>query len=187
MYIALETLLEDYLAKNGLDESMRRDILFTDNISRAYLMLWTASRYAGSRDLAYDFIEKVCKIMNINVNALVSRGLLMKPSKSNNHYSLLIGNECYDAVKGKVDILTTMNVGRAIHILRLISELERKEDFVKAAQNIKSRIPLSKSVTATALFLLRTATLEELKLVGIQNDSIKRFAENVLLTLYKEL
>jgi hypothetical protein len=90
-------------------------------------------------------------------------------------------------VKGKVDILTTMNVGRAIHILRLISELERKEDFVKAAQNIRSRIPLSKSVTATALFLLRTATLEELKLVGIQNDSIKRFAENVLLTLYKEL
>jgi hypothetical protein len=185
MYIALETLLEDYLAKSGLGENMRADIMLIDKISRAYLMLWTSSRYAGSRDLAYDFIEKVCKIMNISVDALVGRGLLKKPSKSNNYYSLLFGNECYDAVKGKVDILTTTNVGRAIHVLRLIGEMERKEDATKVAQNIMSRIPLSRSVTATALFLLRTATLEELRLVEIQNDIIKRFAENVLLTLYK--
>ena len=185
MYIALETLLEDYLAKSGLSENMRADIMLIDKISRAYLMLWTSSRYAGSRDLAYDFIEKVCKIMNISVDALVGRGLLKKPSKSNNYYSLLFGNECYDAVKGKVDILTTTNVGRAIHVLRLIGEMERKEDATKVAQNIMSRIPLSRSVTATALFLLRTATLEELRLVEIQNDIIKRFAENVLLTLYK--
>jgi len=187
MYIALEALLEDYLAKNGLDEGMRRDMLLIDNISRAYLMLWTASRYAGTRDLAYDFVEKVCKIMNINISTLVDRGLLKKPSKSANYYSLAFGDECYKAAKGGVVTVTSTNVGKAIHTLKLIGELERKEDVIKAAQSIASRIPLSRSVAATALFLLRTATLEELKLVGIQSDIIKGFAENVLLTLYKGL
>jgi adenine-specific DNA methylase len=187
MYIALEALLEDYLAKNGLDEDMRRDMLFIDNISRAYLMLWTASRYAGTRDLAYDFVEKVCKIMNIDTSTLVNRGLLKKPSKSANYYSLAFGDECYKAAKGGVVTVTLTNVGKAIHTLKLIGELERKEDVIKAAQSIASRIPLSRSVVATALFLLRTATLEELKLVGIQSDIIKGFAENVLLTLYKGL
>jgi len=187
MYIALEALLEDYLAKNCFDESMRRDILLTDSISRVYLMLWTASRYAETRDLAYDFIEKVCKIMNIDINVLASRGLLMKPSRSGGNHRLLFGSECYDAVRNKAEVLVITNAGRAIHVLRLIGEMERKEDATKAAQSIASRIPLSRSVIVTALYLLRTATPEELRLVGIQNDIIKRFAENVLLTLYKGL
>jgi putative DNA methylase len=192
MYIALETLLEDYLAKNGLDEGMRRDMLLIDkllidNISRAYLMLWTASRYAETRDLAYDFVEKVCKIMNININDLAYKGLLKKPSRSGGNYRLLFGNECYDAVKNRVEVLVTTNAGRAIHTLRLIGEMERKDDVSKTAQSIASRLPLSRSVIVTALYLLRTATPEELKLVGIENDIIKKFAENVLLQLYKGL
>jgi adenine-specific DNA methylase len=187
MYIALEALLEDYLAKNGLDESMRRDALFTDNISRVYLMLWTASRYAETRDLAYDFIEKVCKIMNIDIDALTKRGLLRGPLRSGGHRRLLFGSECYGAVRNKMEVLVATNVGKAIHVLKLIGEMERKEDATKAAQNIASRIPLSRSVIVAALYLLRTATREELKLIEIQNDIIKRFAENVLLTLYKGL
>jgi adenine-specific DNA methylase len=187
MYIALEALLEDYLAKNGLDENIRRDMLFTDNISKAYLMLWTATRYAETRDLAYDFVEKVCKIMNININDLAYKGLLKKPSRSGSNYRLLFGSECYDVVKNRVEVLVTTNAGRAIHALRLIGEMERKEDVSKTVQSIASRLPLSRSVIVTALYLLRTATPEELKLVGIQNDIIKKFAENVLLTLYKGL
>jgi hypothetical protein len=150
-------------------------------------MLWTASRYAETRDLAYDFIEKVCKILNIDIDVLASRGLLRKLSRSGGHHRLLFGGECYDAVRNKAEVLVTTNAGRAIHVLRLIGEMERKEDATKAAQSIASRIPLSRSVIVTALYLLRTATPEELRLVGVQNDIIKRFAENVLLTLYKGL
>jgi len=70
-YLSLEALLEDYMEEVAkLDDMMKRDIFNVDKNSKAYLLLWIATRYTGERELAYDFVEKVCKTLNVNCRIL---------------------------------------------------------------------------------------------------------------------
>jgi putative DNA methylase len=182
IYLSLETLLEDYIGEVvKLDERMKRDILTVDNYTKAYLILWTATRYAGERELVYDFVEKVCKTLNVERANLVHFGLMQ--SEKSSKYKLLFGSEVYEAVKGRLERLTKTVAGQAIHVLRLIGE-QPKDDVAKVVKAVFSTIPVGRNTAVTALFLLRTATDEELKLVNLSRMS-KDFAESVLMKLYQ--
>jgi putative DNA methylase len=183
MYLGLEALLEDYLKKNGLSEEMIRNVLGVDAPSKAYLILWTATRYAESRELAYDFVEKVCKITGANVQVLVYSGLLVRPQRSGQPYRLPFGSECYEAVRNEVNRLVRTTAGQAIHLLRLIGE-QPKDDILRAIRGVLSAMPVSRSVAATALFLLRTARDEELQLVRLSSIA-REFADNMLIRIYQ--
>ena len=100
-------------------------------------------------------------------------------------YRVLFGDEVYDAVKGRLERLTETAVGRAIQVLRLIGE-QPKDDVTRVARALSSKIPTSRSDIAMALFLLRTASEDELELVKLSRIS-KEFAENVLIKLYQEV
>jgi adenine-specific DNA methylase len=181
-YLSLEFLLEDYMGEVAkLDERMKRDILVADNYTKAYLLMWTATRYAGERDLAYDFVEKVCKTLNVDHRNLTYFGLIRKEKSST--YRILFGSEAYDAVGGRLERLTKTTAGRAIHVLRLIGE-QPKDDVVRVARVVFSTIPTSRGDVTTALFLLRTARKDELELVNLSEVS-KEFAEGVLIKLYQ--
>jgi putative DNA methylase len=182
MYLGLEALLEDYLKKNGLSEEMIRNVLGVDATSKAYLILWTATRYAESRELAYDFVEKVCKITGVNIQVLAYSGLLVRPQRSGQPYRLPFGSECYEAVRNEIDKLVRTTAGQAVHLLRLIGE-QPKDDISKAIRGVLSTIPVSRSVVATALFLLRTARDEELQLVRLPSIA-REFADNMLVRIY---
>jgi putative DNA methylase len=130
-------------------------------------VFWTATRYAGSRELAYDFVEKICKILNVSHQALVNFGLLGRSTRSSSKtYKVLFGSECYDAVNRRINVLIRTPAGQAIHLLRLIGE-QPKEDVSKAVKGVISSMPVSRRVAAIALFLLRTARSDELRLVGL--------------------
>ncbi|MCQ4448660.1 MAG: hypothetical protein NO076_05385 [Sulfolobales archaeon] len=184
-YLSLEALLEDYMEEAAkLDERMKRDILNVDNNSKAYLLLWIATRYTGGRELAYDFVEKVCKTLNVNHQYLTKYyGLLNQEKSKSSTYRVLFGGEVYDAVKGRLERLAETAVGRAIQVLRLIGE-QPKDDVTRVARALSSKIPTSRSDIAMALFLLRTASEDELELVKLPGIS-KDFAENVLIKLYQ--
>jgi len=185
IYIASETLLEEYLAKIGLDERMRGDVLSADVYTKAYLILWTATRYLGERELAYDFVEKICKILNVKLENLVAYGLTVRSARTSRgrQYRLLFGDECYRALEGRHERLIKTTAGQAIHILRLIGE-QPKEDISRVVKSVLSAMPISRSVTTTALFLLRTANDEELGLVRLSR-TVKGFVESVLVKLYQ--
>jgi adenine-specific DNA methylase len=184
-YLSLEALLEDYMEEAAkLDDRMKRDILNVDNNSKAYLLLWIATRYTGERELAYDFVEKVCKTLNVNHQYLAKYyGLINQEKSESSTYRVLFGGEVYDAVKGRLERLTATAVGRAIQVLRLIGE-QPKDDVTRVARALSSKIPTSRSDIAMALFLLRTASEDELELVKLSRIS-KDFAENVLIKLYQ--
>jgi hypothetical protein len=180
-YLSLEALLEDYIAEVvKLDERMKRDLLTVDNHTKVYLILWTATRYTGKRELAYDFVEKVCKTLNVERANLIQFGFVQ--SEKSSRYKLLFGSEVYEAVKGRLERLTKTVAGQAIHVLRLIGE-QPKDDVVKVAKSVFSAIPIGRNTAITALFLLRTATDEELRLVNLSRIS-REFAESVLMRLY---
>jgi putative DNA methylase len=183
MYLGLEALLEDYLKKNGLSEEMIRNVLGVDAPSKAYLILWTAARYAESRELAYDFVEKVCKITGVDVQVLAYSGLLVRPQRSGQPYRLPFGSECYGAVRNEVNRLVRTTAGQAIHLLRLIGE-QPKDDISRAIRGVLSTMPVSRSVAATALFLLRTARDEELQLARLSSIA-REFADNMLIRIYQ--
>jgi len=190
-YLSLEALLEDYMEEVAkLDDRMKRDVLNVDNNSKAYLLLWIATRYTGERELAYDFVEKVLQTLNVNRQFLTNNYGLVKQEKSESSkksksstYRVLFGSEVYDAVKGRLEMLTATAVGRAIQVLRLIGE-QPKDDVTRVARALSSKIPTSRSDIAMALFLLRTASEDELELVKLSRIS-KDFAENVLIKLYQ--
>ncbi|MFP3319302.1 MAG: DUF1156 domain-containing protein [Acidilobus sp.] len=191
-YLSLEALLEDYMEEAAkLDDRMKRDVLNVDNNSKAYLLLWIATRYTRERELAYDFVEKVLQTLNVNrpLNLTNYYGLVKqeksessKKSKSST-YRVLFGGEVYDAVKGRLERLAETAVGRAIQVLRLIGE-QPKDDVTRVARALSSKIPTNRSDIAMALFLLRTASEDELELVKLSRIS-KDFAENVLIKLYQ--
>jgi hypothetical protein len=182
IYLSLENLLEDYMGEVvKLDERMKRDILTVDNYTKAYLLMWTATRYTGERELAYDFVEKVCKTLNTERQNLTYFGLIRQEESS--RYKVLFGSEVYETVGGRLERLTKTVAGHAIHVLRLIGE-KPKDDVTKAARAVFSTVPTSRNVATTALFLLRTATEEELRLVNLSEIS-REFAESVLKKLYQ--
>ena len=182
IYLSLEVLLEDYMGEVvKLDERMKRDVLTVDNYTKAYLLMWTATRYTGERELAYDFVEKVCKTLNTERQNLTHFGLIRQEESS--RYKVLFGSEVYEAVGGRLERLTKTVAGHAIHVLRLIGE-KPKDDVTKVAKTVFSTIPTSRNVATTALFLLRTANEEELRLVNLSGIS-REFAESVLIKLYQ--
>ncbi|ACL10888.1 predicted DNA methylase containing a Zn-ribbon module [Desulfurococcus amylolyticus 1221n] len=184
VYLTSTILLEDSLKRAKLDERAVSEVLSTDSYTRAYLVLWTATRYAGSRELVYDFVEKICKILNVPHQALVNFGLLRKSARSSsNTYEVLFGSECYSAVGHRIELLTKTSAGRAIHLLRLIGGQPR-EDVSRAAKGVISSMPVSRGVAATALFLLHTARSSELELVGL-SELTREFADKVLVTIYR--
>jgi hypothetical protein len=185
IYVASESLLEEYLTRAGLNERMRRDVLNTDAYTKAYLILWTATRYLSEREIAYDFVEKICKIINVQLDELVIHGFVARPSKTSKakQYRLLFGDECYKALGGRHERLIKTTVGHAIHLLRLIGE-QPKDDISKVIKNVLSAMPVGRNTIATALFLLRTASDEELGLVKL-SKTVKGFVENALIKLYQ--
>jgi len=184
-YSSLEALLEDYMEEVAkLDDRMKRDVLNVDNNSKAYLLLWIATRYTRERELAYDFVEKVLQTLNVDRQMLTKYyGLINQEKSKSSTYRVLFGGEVYDAVKGRLERLTETAVGRAIQVLRLIGE-QPKDDVTRVARALSSKIPTSRSDIAMALFLLRTASEDELELVKLSRIS-KDFAENVLIKLYQ--
>jgi len=180
IYLASMVMLEDYLRKVGFDERATSEIFLTDSLTRVYLMLWTATRYTDSRNLAYDFVEKICKILGTERERLASFGLIRAGGDS---YEVLFGRECYDAVRNRVEILTRTDAGQAIHLLRFIGE-QPKEDVSRVVEKVKSSMPVSRRVALIALFLLRTARGEELRLVGL-SEFTRGFVDEVLLKLYR--
>jgi len=184
IYLASTALLENSLKNAKLDERAIREVITTDNYTRVYLILWTATRYTGSRELAYDFIEKTCKVLGTSHQMLVELGLLGRLEKSSSKtYRLLFGDECYDAVKRRVNVLTKTAAGQAVHLLKVVGE-QPKDDVFKAVKGVLTSMPVSRGVIATALFLLRTARGDELGLVGL-SEYTRSFADNVLIKLYQ--
>ncbi len=184
IYIGSTTILKEHLRKCMFSDREISEILLTDNFTRAYLIFWTATRYSDSRELAYDFIEKVCKILRISHQFLMNYGLIDRVSRgSRRAYKVLYGSECYSRVRNNVGTLVRTTAGLANHILRLIGEQE-KDDVSRVVNSIKLSIPISKASTLVALYLLRTSRNDELGLVGLSIYT-RDFAEEVLLELYR--
>jgi len=184
VYLASATMLEEQIKKASLDIQVMNEILTADKFTRAYLIFWTTTRYAESRELAYDLVEKICKILEVSHQVLVDFGLLGRASKSSpKTYRILFGSECYDVVKKRIDVLTKTVAGQAIHLLKLIGE-QPKDDVTKAMKGVLSLLPVSRRVVAVALFLLRTANSSELNLVGL-SELTREFADKVLIALYQ--
>jgi len=184
VYLASTTLLENHLKKAKLDDQAINEVLTTDNFTRAYLIFWTATRYTCSKELASDFVKKICQILNVRYQSLINFGLLKQPSKSSSKtYKILFGSKCYDAVNKRINVLIRTIAGQAIHLLRLIGE-QPKDDISRAVKGVVSSMPVSRRVAATALFLLRTARGDELRLVGL-SEFTREFADTVLMTLYR--
>jgi len=186
IYVGSLVMLEDYMKKLRLSDKMVKEVLFGDRFSQAYLLFWASSRLLGSRELSYDFVEKVCKITNIHHESLVNFGLLRRTRVGGMRtYRVLFGIECYNAVRNVVPVLLRTNAGQAIHLLRFISEHSR-EDPKRVAKEIKKSLRVSCSAISIATFLLRSAQEDELQLIGA-SDLIRGFIEDVLKALYSEV
>jgi len=179
IYIGSSTMLEDTFKKAKLEDAVR-DILSSDNLTQAYLIFWVTTRFSDSNEIPYDFMEKICKILKINYNQLSYVGLLAQTQKS---YKILFGKECYDAIKGRIPALTKTVAGQAIHLLKMIGELP-KDDVKKIVKEVLNVMPVSHSVAATALFLLRTAKSNELNLVGL-SELTRDVVDKALELLYR--
>ncbi|MHA1664977.1 MAG: hypothetical protein ACTSVW_04015 [Candidatus Njordarchaeales archaeon] len=167
IYLGSSLILKDIMKKAKLDDATITDILSSDNLTRAYLIFWSATRFTQFRELTYDFVEKICKMVNVDYSALINFGLLARVKKGSlKVYKVLFGRECYNAVNRRISILTRYSAGQAIHLLKLISEQPR-DDVERVAKKVISVIPISRVSAAISQFLLRTARDDELSLVDV--------------------
>jgi len=184
LYLGASKVLEDELIKAGLSEEEMKLIVGSDDITRAYLVLWLSTRYLET-DMPcvdYDFTEKICKVLETRVDTLKSYGLIKKAGS--NLYQVLFGREVVDAVGGKIELLDRTAVGSALSLLKLIVDSPIKDDEERCARDVLKSRPVSKQVVATAIFLLRTAKEHELR-KGSITPITKPYVEKVLKVLFE--
>jgi hypothetical protein len=116
------------------------------------------------------------------VKSLETFGLLKKIEK--NAYSVLFGQDVFEALKGRLELLDRTIAGEAIHLIKRIVDSPIKDDEERCARDVISVKPVSRQVIATATFLLRTARDDELKRASIHPQYTKPYIERVLKALY---
>jgi adenine-specific DNA methylase len=184
LYLGASKVLEEELLKAGLSEEEIKLIIGADDITKAYLVFWLSTRYyaEGIKPfIDYDFAEKICKVLGIRISEMDTYGLVKK--LQNNAYTVLFGGEMFEAVKNRLEFLDRTIAGQAMHLLKFIVESPIRDDEERCAKDVISRKTFSKQAIATATFLLRTATKEELEGASI-SEFRKPFVEGVLKTLY---
>jgi adenine-specific DNA methylase len=180
LYLGAEWLLYGSLKKVGFTEEMIRDVVASDNQTKAYLFLWEATRYSGEPKIAYDFAEKICKVAGINIRELRAFGLI----RIKNGVNVLFGKPMVEEVSGRIELLNKTVAGRAALIIGLIIESPIKADPIKAADFILERRVVDKRDALVSLYLLQTANDEELKEAGITKMA-KQFVEQVIRELLR--
>jgi hypothetical protein len=88
----------------------------------------------------------------------------------------------FDAIGNKFEFLDRTIAGQSMHLLKLIVESPIRDDEERCARDVLSKKTFSKHAIATALYLLRTASKEELESASI-SEYRKPFIEGVLKTL----
>ncbi|MEM2126614.1 MAG: hypothetical protein QXH67_00115 [Candidatus Bathyarchaeia archaeon] len=177
-------VLEDELVRAGLSEDEKEIVASTDEVTQAYLLFWLSTRYTDEESKAfidYDFAEKICKVLGIVVGDLEKFGLLKKIVKGS--YLVSFGQEVFDNLRGKLELLDKTAVGEAIYLLKRIVDSPVKDDDERCARGVVSVKPVSRQVVATALFLLKTAREEELRKASIHPQYTRPFVERVLRVL----
>lgn len=183
LYLGASKVLEDELIKAGMSEEEMRLIIGAEDVTRAYLVFWLSTRYyEGEAEpfVDYDFAEKICKVLGIRIGEMEDYGLVRRLQK--NAYTVLFGREMFDAIRNKFEFLDRTIAGQSMHLLKLIVESPIRDDEEKCARDVLSKKTFSKQVIATALYLLRTASKEELESASI-SEYRKPFIEGVLKTL----
>jgi adenine-specific DNA methylase len=185
LYLGASKVLENELIRAGLSEEEIKLVIGSDDLSRSYLVFWLSTRYIekGIEPLIdYDFAEKICKVVGAMVSSLEACGLIRKLGK--NAYAVLFGQEVFDAVKNRIEVLDRTVTGAAIYLLKMITDSPIKDEPDKCAKYVLTKKPVSKQAIATAMFLLKTASDDELRKASISPLS-KPFVERVLKALYE--
>jgi len=184
LFLGASKVLQQELLKAGLSEREMELIVAADDITKAYLVFWLSTRYIETEMpcIDYDFAEKICKVLETRVDTLKSHGLIKKAGS--NMYQVLFGQEIFDAVGGKIELLDRTAVGSALSLLKLIVDSPIKDDEEKCARDVLKSRPVSKQVVATAIFLLRTAKEHELRKASI-TPITKPYVERVLKVLFE--
>jgi len=184
LFLGASRVLEEKLKEAGLSEEEMKLIVGADDITRAYLVFWLSTRYyeEGIRPFVdYDFAEKICKVLGIRIGEMDTYGLVKKLQK--NAYTVLFGQEMFEAIRNKFEFLDRTVAGQAMHLLKLIVESPIRDDEERCGRDVLSKKTFSKQAIATAMFLLRTASKEELESASI-SEYRKPFIEGVLKTIY---
>lgn len=181
LFIATNEVLKRKIEKMGFAPKEVELLLKTDNLSIAYLLFWLATRFARESKIDYDFAEKICKVTGIKIENLKVYGLLVK---SNSLYLVPCGNEIFDIVSNRLEVLNRTNVGKAMMLINHIVDSPIKDNIEKCGEYVISKIPVSKTVVLTALFIVGTAKEEELDKMEVSEYS-KPFVEKVLWNIYR--
>jgi len=94
------------------------------------------------------------------------------------------GNEVFEALKRRLEIMNRTVAGRAILLTRLILEAPTRIDVSKAVEYVLSEMPVGKRDAAVALFLILTASEVELKKMKATKADIE-FIKSVLKELLR--
>jgi adenine-specific DNA methylase len=182
----LEGTIKEVFEKAGLEktliEKMVKDILSVDKDSKAYLLLWMATRFSEESTIEYDFGEKICKVIGTDLDRLKHLGLLEAKGRESTR-RVVYGGQVTDLIKRRVEILDKTVSGMALRLTKTLADIPATEEAEKAAKRVKALLPVSRQVVAVSLFLLLTAKEEELESFGIKLN--KPFIENVLKLLYE--
>ncbi|MCC6018967.1 MAG: DUF1156 domain-containing protein [Candidatus Verstraetearchaeota archaeon] len=182
----LEGTIKEVFEKAGLEktliEKMVKDILSVDKDSKAYLLLWMATRFSEESTIEYDFGEKMCKVIGTDLDRLKHLGLLEAKGRESTR-RVVYGGQVTDLIKRRVEILDKTVSGMALRLTKTLADIPATEEAEKAAKRVKTLLPVSRQVVAVSLFLLLTAKEEELESFGIKLN--KPFIENVLKLLYE--
>jgi len=182
----LEGTIKEVFEKAGLEktliEKMVKDILSVDKDSKAYLLLWMATRFSEESTIEYDFGEKICKVIGTDLDRLKLLGLLEAKGRESTR-RVVYGGQVTDLIKRRVELLDKTVSGMALRITKTLADIQATEEAEKAAKRVKTLLPVSRQVVAASLFLLLTAKEEELESFGIKLN--KPFIENVLKLLYE--
>lgn len=179
LYLGASKVLEEELTRAGLSEEQMKLIVGADDITKAYMVFWLSIRKVPFVD--YDFTEKICKVVGTTVSTLETYGLIKKTER--NAYLVTFGQEVFDAIRGRLEVLDRTTVGSAMYLIKLIVDSPIKDDEEKCARQVLGIKPVSKQAIATAMFLLRTAIDEELRKASVSQYT-KPFIERVLKALY---
>lgn len=185
LYLGALTVLQEEIQRSGLSSSQVNLVIDVDNSTKAYLLFWLSTRYIAENSLPsidYDFIEKICKVLDTRIDSMESSGLIER--SKGNLYQLLFGVDTLEKLKGKTETIDRTAAASAIFLLKLIADAPIRDKEEKSAKHVLSIKVFNKQVISVALFLLRTAREEELRKASI-SPLIKPFVEKVLIILYE--
>jgi len=184
LYDALYENLREPLKEAGYSEETLKklidDIIASDDPTKAYLHLWHITRWSAEPVVDYDFAEKLFKEIGITRSDLAYYGLINTRGKVKVFY----GNEVFEALKRRLEIMNRTVAGRAILLTRLILEAPTRMDVSKAVEYVLSEMPVGKRDAAVALFLILTASDAELKKMKATEADVE-FIKSVLKELLR--